>query len=177
RVIIENAYNLRHIHSDAFTGTALDIQVLAIRNTPLHEGPHNDLFVALNMLKHVREIYLTNTSIYVIPINAFVSLVNLQELHINYGQVRSIESMAFRDLPMLFQLLLTGNRIASVGDLAFDLKSSGQLDNQVYIDLSYNYLNDRSFTGNPYSVAPVTKEALVISLNHNHVTLNYLIKN
>jgi len=141
-----NFYKLTLVNIDAFNGTENLIKKLLIANTPLVDFTHNDttynkygIFLAINKLIELDELYLQNTSIKVIPDNAFVNTTKLQVIQFK-GPTEQIGASAFSKLTQLKRLMLLDHKLKHLSNMAFAFDTSlVTLNITLYPEFGYEF--------------------------------------
>ncbi|XP_054159750.1 leucine-rich repeat-containing G-protein coupled receptor 4-like [Oppia nitens] len=142
---IENAYNLRKIDTNIFNGINDTIEYLWIRNTPINDNiddMNSNVFYAINSLKALQTLYISNTSIATIPDNAFQGIKYLNTIYL-VNSVNNIGRHSFRTLRNIEVLDLSYNKLINISDEAFAIQDSPN-DESLYIRLTNNTFGENA---------------------------------
>ncbi len=122
---IREAYNLSHIHKNAFNAMINGIESLAVVSTPLKNSlPFYNIFTSISLMKNLKTFIIFNTSITEIPNNAFQPLNGIQSklwsIVIHWNKLKKIGNNAFQNLPSLINLELDNNSLNHISQNAFN---------------------------------------------------------
>ncbi|XP_070557611.1 platelet glycoprotein V-like [Ptychodera flava] len=131
KVLDLQATRIHLIEPSAFTG------IPHLRYINLNDNSDMDIIptVALNTLKHLTQLQLSNNRITALPALAFQNLSSLTHLYISHTQLRSVDKDALRGLDNIQVLELSFNRLRSMPGGVF---SPITITEETYINLHSN---------------------------------------
>lgn len=154
-VIYINAYNLTHIHKNAFNNIS---NIREFRFGEMEENSLNEFLSLIKHMKNLKALIIENTSINEIPDNAF-KLFNenetgyekyrqiLEYINLNKNKLTKISDYAFENMPHLIEINLSENSLNYISKNLFNNINTNfsSSSNDLKIILSNNNLNGSSF--------------------------------